>query len=157
MPKLSKFNDRNGDEWEVTLTVASLRRVTAQTKFPLLSLLDKKMEGLAKLYDDPETLVQILFAICEPEIEARGMEPEAFGECFSGDSILEAVKALIEAVADFYPDPKQRKILSTMHSKIETGVTHHLSRVETMVDEVTDEQIMEAIDRELEAAKPTMT
>jgi hypothetical protein len=149
------FRDRKDKEWNVEMSVDLLKEVRLQTEFNLLTLLDNEMVGLAQLHDDPEVLVGVLFAVLEEQIDAEKMTPEQFGRCFAGDSIRDAAAALVEAVADFYPSLKQRKILRAMNHKIMEGVEYHLAKIEEIVEGLTIDEIREGIDRQFASAEPT--
>ena len=155
--RMPSFTDRHERKWNVEISVDLLKQVRLQTEFNLLTLLDDEMAGLARLHDDPEILVSVLFAVLEDQIEEREMTPEQFGRSFAGDSIRNAVSALVEAVADFYPSLKQRKILRAMNEKIKHGVEYHLGKIEGIVDGLTLEEIQEGIDRQFASAGQTTT
>lgn len=154
---MPRFNDRHHREWNVELTVAGLKRVQQQTDFPLLSLLDDDLKGLAELYDDPVQLVEILYALCEPQVEAAELTPEEFGESFAGEVLQQAANAVVEATAAFYRSPKQGRILRAMRQKIEAGSEHHLDRVAETIKNI---DVVAEMDRALApaaAAEPTPT
>lgn len=152
---MPKFKDRNGKDWSVNLTVASLKRVDEQAEFDLLNLLDENLNGLAALYDNPIKLVEVVYAICEPQIEAAEMTPEEFGESFAGQSLHDAAEAVVEATAAFYQSPKQGEILRAMKAKVERGVDHHLARLGETVNGLSDDEIKNAIDQNFSDETPS--
>jgi hypothetical protein len=146
---MPSFKDLQQREWNVDLTVAGLERVAKQTDFDLLNLLDDQLKGLAELYDKPIKLVQILYAICEPQIDAAGLEPEEFGELFAGSVLQAAADAVVEATAAFFQSPKQGEILRAMVQKVKTGADYHLVSVAAQLDVLSDDEIRRSVDRSL--------
>jgi hypothetical protein len=61
-----------------------------------------------RLVTDPVLLCDCVFAICQPEAEARGITDEDFGRAMAGDAIEHACTALLEELVDFFPEPKRR-------------------------------------------------
>ena len=149
------FKDLQNREWRVDLTVAGLKRVAEQTDFDLLNLLDDQLKGLAELYDKPIKLVQVVYAICEPQIEAADMTPEEFGELFAGPVLQAAADAVVEATAAFFQSPKQGQILRAMVQKVKTGADYHLTSVAEQLDALNDEEIRNSVDRSLNRRKPS--
>lgn len=152
---MPEFKDMDGKRWEVKLTVAGLERVAVQCDFDLLNLLDNQLAGLAELYDKPIKLVQVLYAICEPQIERAGIEAEDFGELFAGPVLQDAADALVEAVALFYRNPKQGQILRDMTAKIAKGSGYHLTSVAERIDALSDDEIKSSVERSLSRTHPT--
>ena len=94
------FRDKAGREWAVEATVDSLRRARDLAGFDL-----GKLDGalLSECAADPVRLVDTLYAVLKPDIEARKISPEEFGCSLGGQPLQDAWEALIEEVADFLP------------------------------------------------------
>lgn len=153
---MPNVKDTTGRDWEVKLTVAGLERVQAETNFDLLNLLDDNLAGLARLYDDPALMAHVMHAMCRSQVESAGLSEEAFCECFGGEVLRLAADAVVEATADFYQNPKQAAILRAMKGKVAAGVNHHLRKLGELIDDVNEDEIKNAIDRELGVtAEPT--
>ena len=102
----SSFTDTEGREWNLTITIATVRRVRKALKIDLLS---KDMtEILEKVVCDPVMLCDVLFLIVEKEAESLGVTDEAFGEAMGGDAVEEGAKAFLGALGDFTPNPRDR-------------------------------------------------
>lgn len=98
------FKDRTGRDWHVDVNVSALHR--ARTGELKLDLLDH--DSFSRL-DDPEILVGVLYEICRPEIERRGVTAEQFSEALSaGDVFNAATMALLESLANFDPNHRRR-------------------------------------------------
>lgn len=101
---MAVFKDRTGVDWHVDITVSALHRTrTGELK---LDLLDR--DSFDRL-DDPEVLVGVLYEICRPEVEQRGVTAEQFGTMLSsGETFNAATKALLESFANFTPNHRSR-------------------------------------------------
>ena len=133
---MAKFRDAENREWTVSITVATLRRLKQELQTDLMKVLDDDCRLLAEFYDNPVRLVELLYVICELQIQQSDVSPEQFAEGFSGDVLMTATGALIEAIADFFPNPKQRRILRVTHQRISEGVDLLLDRTEQAVNQI---------------------
>ena len=106
---MASFKDCEGRLWDVRVNVETLRRVISLVKVDLLSIIEGDLA--VELCDNPVKLCDILFAVCKPEADKRGVTDQDFGRAMAGDSIGDATAALLGEVADFSPSPRQRAIL----------------------------------------------
>lgn len=102
------FTDNAGRTWTVAIHVAAVKRVRAILEIDLYGLVNEGFERLAELCHDPVTLVDLLYVLCQDEAEKRGVSDEDFGRAMAGDSIERATMAFIEALTDFFPNPRVR-------------------------------------------------
>jgi len=106
------FNDNAGRSWTVAMNVWALKRVRDSLGVDLLDLgdADGKPEDqlLYRLVADPVLLVDVLYVACKPEADERQVGDEDFGKAMAGDAIDHATKALLEEIADFIPNPRDR-------------------------------------------------
>lgn len=100
---MASFRDRNGKEWALSITVASIKRVRDRLGVNLGMILSDNMKPLADLVSDPVKLVDVIYVLCQPECERCGVTDEQFGESLAGDSFEDAVTAFQTALADFFP------------------------------------------------------
>lgn len=100
---LRTFTDATGQQWSVAITVDTLRRVRALASVDLMQAISGKL--LEQLATDPVLLVDVLAAVCKPQMDARSITPATFGEAMSGDAIDSATQALLLGLADFCPSP----------------------------------------------------
>jgi hypothetical protein len=113
---MKTFRDREAREWTVDISVDAIRRVKSLAKVDLMELLS---EGafIDKLIADPCLLVDILYVVCKPQADSRGVTDEQFGAAMGGDSLDDATSALLEDFCDFFPSRK-REILKTALAKL---------------------------------------
>jgi len=118
---MKSFSDNLGRTWTLVVNVAAIKRVRALCCVDLNSIveLDKDnnptAELLEKLSTDPVLLVDVLYAVCKPECDQKGITDEDFGAAMAGDAIEQATAALLDEVVDFFPTAKRtalQKILS---------------------------------------------
>lgn len=108
---MQSFRDSQGRLWDLSVTVAAVRRVKALTGVDLYALLEDGFGPLADLLSDPCKLADVLYAVCRPAAEERQVTDEQFGEALAGDVLDAASEALVQAVIDFFPQPEGREHL----------------------------------------------
>jgi hypothetical protein len=101
------FKDKKGQEWPVEVTGNTIKRVRTYLKVELLSIVEGK-ELLNRMISDPEFLVDLIYVVCKPEADARGVSDYEFGELLVGESIMHATNALMESLIGFFPSPKDQ-------------------------------------------------
>lgn len=140
------FTDANGASWPIVFTVAELKRCKASDIGNPLDLFDEKNSIIDKLAD-PEYLVDLLWVVLLPKIEAKGLSPEDFASLFLGDSLYQARRALAVALANFFQDRQRRDAALTMIRKmmeIETAVLDKLSPLAAEVEKIDANQLATA-------------
>lgn len=106
------FKDAAGGDWSLAVNVASNKRVKALTGFDLFATIDQQL--YERLRADPELLVNVLYALCKPEADARKVSDEDFGALMVGDAIDRATTALTEDLADFFPQARRELVRKAM-------------------------------------------
>ena len=117
---MKSFTDSLGRAWTLVVNVATIKRVRALCGVDLNSVIEVEdgkpsAKLLERLSSDPVLLVDVLYAVCRPECERRGVSDEEFGAAMAGDAVEQATDALLDEVIDFFPEAKRRafrKILS---------------------------------------------
>ena len=117
---MKSFTDNTGRAWTLVVNVATIKRVRALCGVDLNSIVEVEdgkpsAKLLERLSGDPVLLVDVLYAVCKPECDQRGVSDEDFGAAMAGDSVEAATDALLDEVIDFFPETKRRafrKILS---------------------------------------------
>lgn len=140
---MQSFRDNEGRTWAVAVDVASIKRARALAGFDLAGVLDRR-EDVDRLARDPVLLVDVLYAVCKPEADSRGVSDEDFGRAMAGDALEHAVNALVEAIVSFSPNPRVRAMHRLALAKARTAETKALDALERGFEA--------RVDRELEAA-----
>jgi len=63
---------------------------------------------LQDLLGDPVTLCDVIFCLIKPEAEKQNVSDADFGRAMAGDTIERAATALLEELADFTPNARDR-------------------------------------------------
>ena len=152
---MSTWKDARGHTWDLAINVNTVKRVRQLTEVNLLDVFDGQL--LARLAGDPELLVNILYAVCQPQAERTSVSEEAFAELLVGDAIEEAATALVQGLIDFFPKDR-REVLgrlwtATGKAQVETSklVASKLdaSTIDTAI-EAALRQASDQIDRQLQ-------
>ena len=117
---MPSFTDKAGHVWRLDLNITTIKRVKSLTGVDLLS--DDYAETLVELGRDVIKLVDVLFAIAQPQTEAAGITGEQFGEGLAGDIINDATDAFINALIEFFPSEKKRRAFRAIWDKTQTAI-----------------------------------
>lgn len=135
------FKDDKGREWDVRITLATVRRLKDSGRdFYLLA--ENKFRRYFELRQRPDELCEWVFEIVKPQADAAGVSRESFEDALTGDSLMEALKAFASAYTDFFPDPTMRSALR----EIEKSQEEYLREVAAEVSK-GQENLLEAAKR----------
>ena len=112
---MAKFKDNQQREWTLDLNVTLVKKIRAMFDVDLYRAFDGDMAVWAGLMDDPITLVNIIYVMCEPQRPL--VTDEEFGAALSGDTLKAAGDAFTDALIDFFPSPRKRDLLRETMSK----------------------------------------
>ena len=143
---MQSFRDNEGRTWAVSVDVAAVKRTRALVGFDLAGVLDRR-EEIERLGRDPVLLADVIYAVCRPEADARGVSDEDFGRAMAGDAIDHAAKALIEAIISFSPNPRVRAMHQAALSKVRAAQSRALDALERGIAEQVDRDLEEALGR----------
>lgn len=134
------FKDRQGKQWEISITVGTIKRVKDILGINLLDAVSTDL--LDTIRTDPVFLCDLLYAICKPQADRDGVTDIDFGEGLAGDSIADATDAFLSELVDFFPQ-SQRNLLRKALAKVE--------QAEKQMTETLDQQIDKILDQKIEA------
>ena len=133
------FVDSAGRRWSVRVDVGAVKRVRARLGVDLLDVAGKGKDGspgvIQALASDPVLLVDVLFVLCESKAREIGVTDEQFGESMAGDALDHAVKAMLGAIVDFFPNPRERAALKRVLAAAEVEAEAARNRMEKILDE----------------------
>jgi hypothetical protein len=124
---MPSFRDSSGKTWEVRVDVAAVKRVLDLAQVDLRVIESGKT--LAELALDPIKLVDTLYAVVKPQVDAAGLSDEQFAALFAGDVLEQAATALIDGILDFFP-ASQRPALAKLRAAIDRGTRKVFSLAE---------------------------
>lgn len=135
MGQSTRFKDEKGREWDLTITVATVRRVQNACGVNLLDAVAGEL--VSRLAGDIMLLADVLWAIVEPQAKAAGVDDLDFGEGLLGDALDHATGAFMEGLRGFFARPGQRKLIGDVIDKInqamseaETVGSERMSRID---------------------------
>lgn len=138
---MKTFVDNAGRTWTVQVNVEAIKRVRELLSVNLLEVIDGDAEGkqggqgklLVRLENDPILLCDVVYVVCKPEADAKGVTDGDFGRAMAGDAIDAAVTALLEELVGFFP-PGRRKLLAKVIAKLKAVETAALCAAEAKLD-----------------------
>jgi len=137
---MQSFRDNQGRTWAIDVNVDAVKRVRQLLDVDLLKAAEGEL--LAKLAGDPVMLVDVIYAICKPEVDRQDITNEDFGRAMAGDAIERATEALLEGLVDFFPNPKRAPLKKAL-GKLRTLEALALTRANRMLDSDRMEKAME--------------
>jgi hypothetical protein len=150
------WTDAQGRSWSTAINVNTIKRVRDLAGINLLEVFDGQL--LNRLSEDPELLVNMLFAVCKPQADAQSVTAEAFAELLVGDAIEQAATSLVQGLIDFFPKDR-REVLRRLWTATGKAQTEAIKLVTSKLDatniDATIAAVMEQagnqIDRELQS------
>ena len=134
------FRDRHGAEWLIDIEVSAIKRVRRLAGVDLLEVLDGRL--IDRLMVDDVLLVDIVYALCRPQAEQRGVSDEDFGRAMSGDAIEQATRALLEGLVAFCRSPRKRQILGRAIEKVEAAMEAALDEAQREIERIDPGRIV---------------
>ena len=113
---MKPFTDSQGRTWPVVMNVSAIKRVRDILGVDLLDVANGDL--LSRLADDPCLLVDVLFVLCKPDADAKGVTDEDFGRGMVGGALDEASSALMKELLDFFPRALHARALAKMVRKM---------------------------------------
>ena len=114
---MKSFTDRNGESWDLDLNIGAAMRLKSRLDIDIENAVtfDKSnnpdnVSLLEKIAEDSILLFNIIFVLCEKQIQDRHLTQEQFAERFTGDTIEQATDALLDELVNF-SRPAKRKVL----------------------------------------------
>ncbi|NBW16184.1 MAG: hypothetical protein EBR82_50195 [Caulobacteraceae bacterium] len=104
--KPATFKLRSGAEFVIEISMATVKRVRQLLGVNVLDILGTSDELGGYITDDVRT-VDVLCAICRPQMERLGMSDEDFGRGFDQEALVNATNTLMDEVADFFREPRK--------------------------------------------------
>jgi len=103
---MKAFTDNAGRTWTIAINVDAIKRVRGMLDVNLLEIVEGTL--IERLIRDPVLLCDVVYAVCKPEADEKGISDEEFGRAMAGDAIEHATKALLEELVGFSPSPRDR-------------------------------------------------
>jgi hypothetical protein len=144
------WTDPAGRTWSTAINVNAIRRARDLAGVNLLEVFDGDL--LPRLADDPVLLVNTLFAVCKPQADERSLTDEQFGELLVGDTIELAAAALVQGIADFFPQDRRAVLLRLWAATVRTRT----EAIRMAKDKLDSPLVDQAIDAAIRQASNTI-
>jgi hypothetical protein len=99
---MKPFKDSKGREWEIGLTIATVKRVKGLLGIDLLDLESGDPPLLTRLATDIVLTIDAVYVCIKTQADAKNVTDEQFSEALGGDVILAARSAFFEELTDFF-------------------------------------------------------
>ncbi|MGN1121727.1 MAG: hypothetical protein ACI4RV_05115 [Eubacteriales bacterium] len=149
---MKSFTDNNGRTWLLHVTVGAIKRVRALCGVDLANIITisdggkPKMALLEQLASDPVLLVDVLYAVCKEEADAKNISDAEFGRGMAGDAIEFATSALLDEIIDFFPEAKRRVFQKILNASRRFQEKSKLALTALLDDPALDGKIDKALE-----------
>jgi hypothetical protein len=142
---MKSFADAKGQTWTIEINVASLARVRAVTGLDLTKLVDRQADLFSKLAGDLFVLFDVLAELLRPQLEAKGMTAEQFGESLDEEAAERAVTALIEGILDFFQEGKRMLLKRALAKVTQAAQQRRAATLNTALQKVESPEFDQAL------------
>ena len=111
---MSKFTDALGQEWRLEFDGFLLDRIEKEAK---VDLADLSAGGLFAVGRDAKALIRVLSVACDEQLKERRKPAAEFQKQIRKDAITRARKAVMEALADFFPESEWSEMQSSLTTR----------------------------------------
>ncbi len=138
---MKTFTDNAGRTWTIAINVDAIKRVRGLLDVDLLEIVEGKL--IERLIRDPVLLCDVVYAVCKPEADSKGVSDEEFGRAMAGDAIEHATKALLEELVGFSPSPRDRANLGRVLATTWRVMDRARDLIEARIESVNIEKVVE--------------
>ena len=117
---MKSFTDKTGESWDLDLNIGAAMRLKSRLDIDIENAVtfDKSnnpedVSLLERIAEDSILLFNIIFILCEKQVQDRKLTQEQFAERFTGDTIEQATDALLDEIVNF-SRPAKRKVLQRL-------------------------------------------
>lgn len=111
---MTTFKDAKGREWSIDLDGLLLDDVQRETG---IDLADLSAGGLSIIDQDAKKLVKVLLVLCSEQRDKDRITDRQFSKLIVGDSLTEAMQAVLRSVEHFFPAKTWSAIQSAFESQ----------------------------------------
>ena len=149
---MKSFTDNTGRTWTLVVNVATIKRVRALCGVDLNSIVEVEdgkpaAKLLERLSGDPVLLVDVLYAVCRPECEQKGVSDEDFGAAMAGDAVEQATDALLDEIVDFFPAAKRKAFQRILSASRRFGEAARRRLEATLADGRLEDALVSELER----------
>lgn len=148
---MATFVDQKNTSWTVEFDGLLIGRIRA--RWSSIDFGRRPHEALQELSDDPVLLEEVLYAICERDAHAAGVDREEFARRIKGAALDSATESLLEALEDFSP-PRLARQVQALRKMIQATATAQQVGAERLLARVPeiDQCLTASIERDVDQA-----
>ena len=135
---MEKFKDTEGKEWEIKITISTIKHVRNELKVDLSDL-----ESIRVLGNDICLLVDCIYTCCKEEADKSGITDQQFGERMAGESIERASDAFMDELINFFPAQKANLLRKTL-ARTREILEGQTEEVEKRIADLSYEQLIDS-------------
>ena len=159
------FKDNAGRSWSVSVNVDTARRLRSMANVDLMELVEAperedasggrtdsdglplraapvRKPLLERLIRDPILLCDVLYVVCKEEADKLNVSDADFGRALYGTAIAAARSALLEEIADFFPD--EGLAIRRQAEKLQAAYKLLIEKVDLKIQGYDENQLVEA-------------
>jgi hypothetical protein len=145
------FKDTAGRSWTVCVNCDALKRLRTDLKLNLIG--DESEKALARLLGDPVALCDALYVLVKPDADKAGVSDVDFGRAMSGDALEAGATALLEELADFTPNRRDRALAARAVEAIRRASDKVRDVLDERFDKEAETLIQEAVEEAISGPK----
>lgn len=144
---MKTFTDNTGRTWTLSVTVGTIKRVRALCGVDLANIITMESGKtpnvglLERLASDPVLLVDVLFAVCKPEADAKGITDEEFGRAMQATPLSLPATALLGRDHRFFPRGERKVFRKILDASRRFEARSKQALTELLEDPAFDEKI----------------
>lgn len=157
---MKSFTDIKGEAWDVEINIGAAMRLKSRLDIEIDNLVkfDKSQKPqdvslLEKISTDSILLFNVIFVICEKQIQDRKLTEEDFAARFNGDTIEAATDAVLDEIINF-SRPAKRKVLLQLR---QISKEYQAKAGEKLDQILADPKFSETINAEIEKTLPKLS
>ena len=147
------FTDTEGRRWTFAVNVLTARRVKDELGIDLLAGLDPESDVFERLAGDVFTLFDVMACLLTDQLKERDLTSEDLGQSLDEQTCEQALRALVEALIDFFP-PQKRKVLGRAFQRVWTAAEQQQTQALALADRTLDSPEFENLINEAVASMP---
>jgi len=151
---MKTFTDNEGRTWEISINVATIRRLRDALGVDLLKIVEPGNDLLERFSTDPVLLADCIFVLCREQARQRNISDEQFGQALAGDAIDAATSAFLEELVNFFPTSK-RLLLTKILEKVRQATEKLTQAVSERIDQINVEKIVARSMQEVSGSSST--
>ena len=134
---MSMFKDKDGREFLLSVNITTVKRVRTLLGVDLLNISEGDPPLVMRLGTDPVLLVDVVYALIKPELDAANITDEQFGINLGGEGYPQAEKAFWDELEAFFRGLRRLDLVSVLDkSKVAIRTMVDVGREEVEAEDV---------------------